>query len=252
MALLRDLLAVRRAAGRPLKVVLMSATLDSELFASYFGACPVLHAQVGWAAGGRCCRRLLEGRRLLVARAPTSASLPTCCRQCRPLARRPGMARRRRCSTAACASRVFPCTQGRTFPVEQLFLEDCYEATGECCCLTVILCACAGLAACLTGALNKSPCVVRRRASPSRRHRRSLALISRSPPPIHSRPPGYILDADSPAALRPQWDRRAQRRVAMTAGSKNAKAVQAGWGDALADAGPLNPHFKEDELRGYR
>ncbi len=47
MALLRDLLAVRRAAGRPLKVVLMSATLDSSLFADYFAGCPVLHAQVG-------------------------------------------------------------------------------------------------------------------------------------------------------------------------------------------------------------
>jgi ATP-dependent RNA helicase DHX29 len=29
IALLRDLVAARRAAGRPLKVVLMSATLDS-------------------------------------------------------------------------------------------------------------------------------------------------------------------------------------------------------------------------------
>lgn len=47
MALLRDLVAVRRAAGRPLKVVLMSATLDSSLFADYFAGCPVLHAQVG-------------------------------------------------------------------------------------------------------------------------------------------------------------------------------------------------------------
>lgn len=36
MALLRDLVALRRAAGRPLKVVLMSATLDSSLFADYF------------------------------------------------------------------------------------------------------------------------------------------------------------------------------------------------------------------------
>ncbi|PRW58696.1 helicase domain-containing [Chlorella sorokiniana] len=125
MALLRDLVAVRRAAGRPLKVVLMSATLDSSLFADYFASCPVLHAQ------------------------------------------------------------------GRTFPVEQLFLEDCYEATG------------------------------------------------------------YVLDADSPAALCPQWDRRAQRRIAATAGSKNLRAVQAGWGDAAADAGPLNPHFKEEALAGY-
>lgn len=63
---------------------------------------------------------------------------------------------------------------------------------------------------------------------------------------------GYVLDADSPAALRPQWDRRGQRRLAATAGAKNAKAVQAGWGDALANAAPLNPHFKEEELRGYR
>lgn len=31
----------------------MSATLDSGLFADYFGSCPVLHAQVGGWAGGR-------------------------------------------------------------------------------------------------------------------------------------------------------------------------------------------------------
>ncbi|KAI3433652.1 hypothetical protein D9Q98_003461 [Chlorella vulgaris] len=125
ITLLRDLVAVRRAAAHPLKVVLMSATLDSALFADYFGGCPVLHAQ------------------------------------------------------------------GRTFPVEQRFLEDAYQETG------------------------------------------------------------YVLDADSPAALRPQWDRGAQRRVAQTAGSKNLKAVQAGWGDALAGGPPLNPHFSEEELRGY-
>lgn len=95
MALLRDLVRVRRSASRPLKVVLMSATLDSALFSDYFGDCPVLHAQ------------------------------------------------------------------GRTFPVEQLFLEDCYQATG------------------------------------------------------------YVLDADSSAALRPQWDRRGQRRTAQTADRKS-------------------------------
>lgn len=61
-----------------------------------------------------------------------------------------------------------------------------------------------------------------------------------------------MLDADSPAALRPQWDRRAQRRLAATAGAKNLRAVQAGWGDAAADVGPLNPHFKEEVLAGYR
>ena len=47
MALLRDIVAARRSSGNPLKVVLMSATLDSDLFARYFGGCPVL------AAGGR-------------------------------------------------------------------------------------------------------------------------------------------------------------------------------------------------------
>ncbi|CAK0787622.1 hypothetical protein CVIRNUC_010844 [Coccomyxa viridis] len=64
MALLKDILARRRAAGRPLKVVLMSATLDSDMFARYYGGCPVLTAG------------------------------------------------------------------GRTFPVEQHFLEDAYELTG--------------------------------------------------------------------------------------------------------------------------
>lgn len=63
IALLRDLVVARRAAGRPLKVILMSATLDPGLFATYFGSCPVLHAA------------------------------------------------------------------GRTFPVQQLFLEDVYEMT---------------------------------------------------------------------------------------------------------------------------
>lgn len=104
----------------------MSATLDSDLFADYFGACPVLAAA------------------------------------------------------------------GRTFPVQQLFLEDAYQATG------------------------------------------------------------YILDADSPAALRPDWDRRAQRRLALTAGAKNQAAVRGGWGDAEADVGPLNPHYDAERYRQYR
>ncbi|KAL3158036.1 hypothetical protein ABBQ32_011644 [Trebouxia sp. C0010 RCD-2024] len=47
MALLRDLVTSRREAGNPLKVILMSATLDSHLFANYFGGAPAL------AAGGR-------------------------------------------------------------------------------------------------------------------------------------------------------------------------------------------------------
>ncbi|KAL4547972.1 hypothetical protein Ndes2526B_g07186 [Nannochloris sp. 'desiccata'] len=64
IALLKDLLTHRRAAGFPLKVILMSATLDSGLLTEYFGGCPVLHAP------------------------------------------------------------------GRTFPVEQFFLEDAMEVTG--------------------------------------------------------------------------------------------------------------------------
>lgn len=45
MALLRDLSRRRALNGaRPLKVILMSATLNSDLFAGYFGGCPVLAA----------------------------------------------------------------------------------------------------------------------------------------------------------------------------------------------------------------
>jgi len=44
MALLKQLVPQRRAAGWPLKVVLMSATLDAALFASYFGGAEVLNA----------------------------------------------------------------------------------------------------------------------------------------------------------------------------------------------------------------
>jgi ATP-dependent RNA helicase DHX29 len=65
MALLRDLVLVRRQAGHPLKIILMSATLDSAKLSEYFGSCPTLHAQ------------------------------------------------------------------GRTFPVQQLFLEDVYEWLGD-------------------------------------------------------------------------------------------------------------------------
>jgi ATP-dependent RNA helicase DHX29 len=65
MALLRDLVLVRRQAGHPLKIILMSATLDSAKLSEYFGSCPTLHAK------------------------------------------------------------------GRTFPVQQLFLEDIYEWLGD-------------------------------------------------------------------------------------------------------------------------
>lgn len=142
MALLRDLVAVRRTAGRPLKVVLMSATLDSTLFADYFGGCPVLHAQVS-LNGSRWLARLVERACLL-------SSLP--CAVCPGWE---GLSWRRQsdcmhscwshehCSEPVWvphSSRLFKCNgrkchlclvlQGRTFPVEQLFLEDCYQATG--------------------------------------------------------------------------------------------------------------------------
>jgi len=45
MALLKELIVRRRDAGLPLKVVLMSATLDASQMAEYFGGCPILHAQ---------------------------------------------------------------------------------------------------------------------------------------------------------------------------------------------------------------
>ena len=64
IAMLRDLVGKRRRAGLPLKVILMSATMNTEVIADYFAGCPVLGAS------------------------------------------------------------------GRTFPVQHLFLEDVYEATG--------------------------------------------------------------------------------------------------------------------------
>lgn len=64
IAMLRDLVGKRRRAGLPLKVILMSATMNTEVIANYFAGCPVLGAS------------------------------------------------------------------GRTFPVQHLFLEDVYDATG--------------------------------------------------------------------------------------------------------------------------
>ena len=127
MALLRDLLAVRRAAGRPLKVVLMSATLDSSLFADYFGACPVLHAQA------RRGRWELASRERAAGRACSSAR----CGLAAPAGRARGAVQigppapmRLQSTIQKCCIFDAPLLQGRTFPVEQLFLEDCYEATG--------------------------------------------------------------------------------------------------------------------------
>jgi ATP-dependent RNA helicase DHX29 len=81
---------------------------------------------------------------------------------------------------------------GRTFPVQQLYLEDAYELTG------------------------------------------------------------YVLEADAPAALRAGRDRGAQRRLAATAGARNAAAVRAGWGDDAGGGAPLNPHYDEELYQDYR
>ncbi|CAM6089460.1 unnamed protein product [Calypogeia fissa] len=45
LVILKDLLDRRRESGFPLKIILMSATLDSELFSQYFGGCPVIKAK---------------------------------------------------------------------------------------------------------------------------------------------------------------------------------------------------------------
>ena len=44
LALLRTLVPKRRAMGFPLKVLVMSATMDANLLRGYFGGCPVLSA----------------------------------------------------------------------------------------------------------------------------------------------------------------------------------------------------------------
>ena len=76
--------------------------------------------------------------------------------------------------------------------------------------------------------------------------------LPRRPLPSHPVGAGYLLDPDSPAALKAHNDRRAQRRLAQTAGARHARAVQAGWGDAQADAEPLNPHYTGEGLEDYR
>ncbi|KAL2644845.1 hypothetical protein R1flu_012432 [Riccia fluitans] len=45
LVILKDLLERRKNSGSPLKLILMSATLDSDLFSRYFGNCPVITAQ---------------------------------------------------------------------------------------------------------------------------------------------------------------------------------------------------------------
>uniref|UniRef100_A0A7I4CTE9 RNA helicase n=1 Tax=Physcomitrium patens TaxID=3218 RepID=A0A7I4CTE9_PHYPA len=45
LVILKELLERRRESGFPLKLILMSATLDSNLFSNYFGDCPVISAK---------------------------------------------------------------------------------------------------------------------------------------------------------------------------------------------------------------
>ena len=44
IAMLRDLVEKRRQAGLPLKVILMSATMNTQMVSDYFFGCPILHA----------------------------------------------------------------------------------------------------------------------------------------------------------------------------------------------------------------
>lgn len=96
IALLRDVVPVRRRAGKPLKVILMSATLDSSLFVDYFtGIDPVRGGgEVGNSDTGR-------DSAVIVPHGTASKTIPP----------------------------VFN-AQGRTFPVETIFLEDILSHTG--------------------------------------------------------------------------------------------------------------------------
>ncbi len=71
------------------------------------------------------------------------------------------------------------------------------------------------------------------------------------PHPLHA-PAGYVLASDSPAAIRPRWDKASQKRLAATAGAKNQQAVRGGWGDAEAHAEPLNKYYDHERYEQYR
>mgnify|MGYP007061250992 CR=1 FL=1 len=80
------------------------------------------------------------------------------------------------------------------------------------------------------GGRMKVDCQVRESASPWLYasmaiccHAASVCLPTHLPACL---PAGYRLDADSPASLRPSHDRRAQQRVAKTAGATKQKLVR--------------------------
>ena len=99
VALLRQLLEThreRKQHQRPLKVILMSATLDANMFSLYFGGCP-----------GRC------GQAVHQVWASISEHLSF--------------------KYDIAKSSAVVTAEGRTFPVEQFFLEDAYAVTGYRC-----------------------------------------------------------------------------------------------------------------------
>jgi ATP-dependent RNA helicase DHX29 len=100
IALLRDVVPVRRRAGKPLKVILMSATLDSSLFVDYFTD---INAKRGGGGGG-------GGEEVGDT---DTAVMPH--------------------NGSSTASKTVPPVfnaQGRTFPVDTIFLEDILLHTG--------------------------------------------------------------------------------------------------------------------------
>lgn len=125
IAMLRDLVDVRRQAGLPLKIILMSATMNTHMVSDYFFGCPILNAS------------------------------------------------------------------GRTYPVEHIFLEDVYEISN------------------------------------------------------------YVLDMDSPAALKARGLRGGQKRLENSSGSKHKALIQGNWGDDIADV-VLNQYFDESQYDSYR
>jgi len=125
IAMLRDLVDVRRQAGLPLKVIFMSATMNTQMVSDYFFGCPILNAS------------------------------------------------------------------GRTYPVEHMFLEDVYEISN------------------------------------------------------------YVLDMDSPAALKAKGLRGGQKKLENSSGSKHKALIQGNWGDDIADV-VLNQYFDESLYEAYR
>jgi ATP-dependent RNA helicase DHX29 len=104
IALLRDVVPVRRRAGKPLKVILMSATLDSSLFVDYFTGINIIRRGGGGGVGDGGNGTDTDRDSVVVPHNGSSTASKT-------------------------VPPVFN-AQGRTFPVETIFLEDILSHTG--------------------------------------------------------------------------------------------------------------------------